>query len=85
MPPTEYVALDTQVAPRKGVEEGDSSARWPAACATKGLMPMSVSQVAERKSPVNAHAGPATAHQARWNWPWPPRQMATLPRAGHAD
>lgn len=80
MPAYEYVALDGNGRTRKGVEEGDSSRQVRSRLRDKGLMPMSVSQVAERKSVMRM---PVLQQRIKpLELALATRQMATLARAG---
>ncbi|PCC99880.1 type II secretion system inner membrane protein GspF [Halopseudomonas pelagia] len=80
MPAYEYVALDNSGRTRKGVEEGDSSRQVRSRLRDKGLMPMSVSQVAERKSVMRM---PVLQQRIKpLELALATRQMATLARAG---
>tara|TARA_R110002020_G_scaffold17872_2_gene63312 strand:+ start:18570 stop:19781 length:1212 start_codon:yes stop_codon:yes gene_type:complete len=80
MPAYEYVALDNAGRTRKGVEEGDSSRQVRSRLRDKGLMPMSVSQVAERKSVMRM---PVLQQRIKpLELALATRQMATLARAG---
>lgn len=80
MPAYEYVALDSNGRTRKGVEEGDSSRQVRSRLRDKGLMPMSVSQVAERKSVMQM---PVLQQRIKpLELALATRQMATLARAG---
>lgn len=80
MPAYEYVALDTAGRTRKGVEEGDSSRQVRSRLRDKGLMPMSVNQVAERKSVMRM---PVLQQRIKpLELALATRQMATLARAG---
>lgn len=80
MPAFEYVALDQTGRTRKGVEEGDSSRQVRTRLREKGLMPMSVNEVAEKQSVLRMpilqpRIKPLELSLAT-------RQMATLARAG---
>ena len=80
MPAFEYVALDQTGRTRKGVEEGDSSRQVRTRLRGKGLMPMSVNEVAEKQSVLRMpilqpRIKPLELSLAT-------RQMATLARAG---
>lgn len=80
MPAFEYVALDATGRTRKGVEEGDSSRQVRSRLREKGLMPMSVNEVAEKQSVLRMpilqpRIKPLELSLAT-------RQMATLARAG---
>ena len=80
MPAFEYVAVDPAGRTRKGVEEGDSSRQVRGRLREQGLMPMSVNQVAERKSVMRTpmfQRGIKPLELALAT-----RQMATLSRAG---
>jgi general secretion pathway protein F len=80
MPAYEYVALDNSGRTRKGVEEGDSSRQVRSRLRDKGLMPMSVNQVAERKSVMRM---PVLQQRIKpLELALATRQMATLARAG---
>lgn len=80
MPAYEYVALDSSGRTRKGVEEGDSSRQVRSRLRDKGLMPMSVSQVAERKSVMRM---PVLEQRIKpLELALATRQMATLASAG---
>ncbi len=80
MPAFEYVALDPAGRTRKGVEEGDSSRQVRTRLREQGLMPMAVTEVAEKPSllrmPVlQRRIKPLELSLAT-------RQMATLAKAG---
>ena len=80
MPAFEYVALDQTGRTRKGVEEGDSSRQVRTRLREKGLMPMSVNEVAEKQSVLRMpilqpRIKPLELSLAT-------RQMAPLARAG---
>lgn len=80
MPAFEYVALDQAGRTRKGVEEGDSSRQVRSRLREQGLMPMAVTEVAEKPSllrmPVlQRRIKPLELSLAT-------RQMATLAKAG---
>lgn len=80
MPAFDYVAVDPAGRTRKGVEEGDSSRQVRSRLREQGLMPMSVNQVAERKSVMRTpmfQRGIKPLELALAT-----RQMATLARAG---
>ena len=80
MPAFEYVALDPAGRTRKGVEEGDSLRQVRSRLREQGLMPMAVTEVAEKPSllrmPVlQRRIKPLELSLAT-------RQMATLAKAG---
>ena len=80
MPAFEYVAVDQAGRTRKGVEEGDSSRQVRGRLRDQGLMPISVNQVAERKTVMRMpvmQRGIKPLELALAT-----RQMATLARAG---
>lgn len=80
MPAYDYVAVDPKGRIKKGVEEGDSSRQVRSRLREQGLMPMSVSQVAERQSVMRTplfQRGIKPLELALAT-----RQMATLARAG---
>jgi len=80
MPAFEYVALDSAGRTRKGVEEGDSSRQVRGRLREQGLMPMSVSQVAERQSALRMPVFQPRVKPLELSLAT--RQMATLARAG---
>lgn len=80
MPAFEYAAVDPAGRTRKGVEEGDSARQVRSRLREQGLMPLSVDQVAERKSVMRTpmfQRGIKPLELALAT-----RQMATLARAG---
>ena len=80
MPAFEYVALDQAGRTRKGVEEGDSSRQVRTRLREKGLMPMSVNEVAEKQSVLRM---PILQRRIKpLELSLATRQMATLARAG---
>ncbi|GGI92086.1 type II secretion system inner membrane protein GspF [Halopseudomonas pertucinogena] len=80
MPAFEYVALDQTGRTRKGVEEGDSSRQVRTRLREKGLMPMSVNEVAEKPSVLRM---PMLQRRIKpLELSLATRQMATLARAG---
>lgn len=80
MPAFEYVALDQTGRTRKGVEEGDSSRQVRTRLREKGLMPMSVNEVAEKQSVLRM---PILQRRIKpLELSLATRQMATLARAG---
>lgn len=80
MPAFEYVALDQAGRTRKGVEEGDSSRQVRTRLREKGLMPMSVNEVAEKQAVLRM---PMLQRRIKpLELSLATRQMATLARAG---
>ena len=80
MPAFEYVALDQAGRTRKGVEEGDSSRQVRTRLREKGLMPMSVNEVAEKQSVLRM---PILQRRIKpLELSLATRQMAPLARAG---
>ncbi len=80
MPAFEYVALDQSGRTRKGVEEGDSSRQVRSRLRESGLMPMSVNEVAEKRSVLRM---PILQRRIKpLELSLATRQMATLARAG---
>lgn len=80
MPAFEYVALDQTGRTRKGVEEGDSSRQVRTRLREKGLMPMSVNEVAEKQAVLRM---PMLQRRIKpLELSLATRQMATLARAG---
>ncbi|MGN5517378.1 type II secretion system inner membrane protein GspF [Halopseudomonas sp. Lyrl_26] len=80
MPAFEYVALDQTGRTRKGVEEGDSSRQVRTRLREKGLMPMSVNEVAEKQSVLRMPMFQRRIKPLELSLAT--RQMATLARAG---
>lgn len=80
MPAFEYVALDQTGRTRKGVEEGDSSRQVRSRLREKGLMPMAVTEVAEKPSLLRMPMFQRRIKPLELSLAT--RQMATLARAG---
>lgn len=80
MPTFEYVALDQTGRTRKGVEEGDSSRQVRSRLREKGLMPMAVTEVAEKPSLLRMPMFQRRIKPLELSLAT--RQMATLARAG---
>ena len=80
MPAVEYVALDQTGRTRKGVEEGDSSRQVRSRLREKGLMPMAVTEVAEKPSLLRMPMFQRRIKPLELSLAT--RQMATLARAG---
>src|SRR5690554_1429051 len=80
MPAFEYVALDQTGRTRKGVEEGDSSRQVRSRLREKGLMPMVVTEVAEKPSLLRMPMFQRRIKPLELSLAT--RQMATLARAG---
>ena len=80
MPAFEYVALDQTGRTRKGVEEGDSSRQVRSRLREKGLMPMAVTEVAEKSSLLRMPMFQRRIKPLELSLAT--RQMATLARAG---
>lgn len=80
MPAFEYVALDQNGRTRKGVEEGDSSRQVRSRLREKGLMPMAVTEVAEKPSLLRMPMFQRRIKPLELSLAT--RQMATLARAG---
>ncbi|MDX9688233.1 type II secretion system inner membrane protein GspF [Halopseudomonas formosensis] len=80
MPAFEYVALDQTGRTRKGVEEGDSSRQVRTRLREKGLMPMAVTEVAEKPSLLRMPMFQRRIKPLELSLAT--RQMATLARAG---
>lgn len=80
MPAFEYVALDQTGRTRKGVEEGDSSRQVRTRLREKGLMPMAVTEVAEKSSLLRMPMFQRRIKPLELSLAT--RQMATLARAG---
>ena len=80
MPAFEYVALDQTGRTRKGVEEGDSSRQVRSRLREKGLMPMAVTEVADKPSLLRMPMFQRRIKPLELSLAT--RQMATLARAG---
>src|SRR5690554_230636 len=95
MPAFEYVALDQTGRTRKGVEEGDSSRQVRSRLREKGLMPMAVTEVAEKPSLLRMpmfqrrikplELSLATRQMATWLGPACPSRKSWVPWPARAN